>query len=329
MPPIIFASDIQLPRNPTENLHAATKQYVDSGLAGKANTTHTHTTAQVTGLGTAATCNTGTASDNVPILDTSGKLNISVVPALAITDTFVVATQAAMLALTCQKGDVAVRSDVRKSFILTAEPATTLANWQELLTPTDAVASVNGKVGTVVLVATDIGAIPTTEKGTANGVATLDASTKIPIAQLPTQATISNVATAVPTGAAVYAHSNATTAHSSTATPTASRIAMWDANRRLKSVDPVAVDDVATKGYVDTQLGNNTFRGTITGNGTLTSFPVTHNLNNTEVSINMFKSGTNPVPVQVQYDITSANQITLSFAIAPLSSESYIVKVKV
>ncbi len=53
-----------------------------------------------------------------------------------VTDTFVVATQAVMLALTCQKGDVAVRSDLKKSFILKAKPATTLANWQELLTQT-------------------------------------------------------------------------------------------------------------------------------------------------------------------------------------------------
>ena len=272
--PITFASDIQLPRDPTVATHAATKQYVDTGLAGKAATTHTHTTAQITGLGTAATCNTGTASGNIPVLDTSGKLNASVIPASA-----------------------------------------------------SAVVSVNGKTGTVVLVAADLSAIPTSEKAAANGVATLDASTKIPIAQLPTQATIANVTTEVTTGAAVYAHSNATTAHSSTATPTASRIAMWDANKRLKSDPPAATDDVATKGYADSLVSG--YRTTITGNGTLTDFPVTHNLNSTEVSINVFKSGTTPTPVEVQYSITSATQITLSFAVAPITTDSYIVKVKV
>jgi hypothetical protein len=56
-----------------------------------------------------------------------------------------------MLALTAQIGDVAVRTDVNKSFILTATPATTLANWQELLTPTDAVLSVDGSTGAVSL----------------------------------------------------------------------------------------------------------------------------------------------------------------------------------
>ena len=68
-----------------------------------------------------------------------------------------------MLALsTAEKGDVAVRTDLNKSFILTADPYSTLANWQELLTPTDAVLSVNGLTGAVTLGASDVGAAPTT-----------------------------------------------------------------------------------------------------------------------------------------------------------------------
>lgn len=77
-------------------------------------------------------------------------------PALAITDTFVVNSQAAMLALTAERGDVAVRTDLNKSFILRVEPASTLANWQELLTPTDAVTSVNGQTGVVNLTTSNI-----------------------------------------------------------------------------------------------------------------------------------------------------------------------------
>jgi hypothetical protein len=82
-------------------------------------------------------------------LDGSGKINPSQLPALAITDTFVVASQLAMLALTAEVGDIAVRTDLNKSFILRVTGATTLANWQELLTPTDAVSSVFGRSGTV------------------------------------------------------------------------------------------------------------------------------------------------------------------------------------
>ena len=84
-------------------------------------------------------------------LDGSGLVPTHHLPALAITTTQVVSTQSAMLALTAQIGDVAVRTDLNKSFILTATPATTLANWQELLTPTDAVLSVDGSTGAVSL----------------------------------------------------------------------------------------------------------------------------------------------------------------------------------
>jgi hypothetical protein len=103
------------------------------------------------GLGSAALLNTGTASGDIPLLGVGGKLAASVLPAVAITDTFVVASQAAMLALTAETGDVAVRSDLNKSFILAGANPATLAHWQELLTPTDAVLSVNGQTGVVVL----------------------------------------------------------------------------------------------------------------------------------------------------------------------------------
>jgi hypothetical protein len=84
-------------------------------------------------------------------LDGSGLVPTHHLPALAITTTQVVNSQSAMLALTAQTGDVAVRTDVNKSFILTATPATTLGNWQELLTPTDAVLSVDGSTGAISL----------------------------------------------------------------------------------------------------------------------------------------------------------------------------------
>jgi hypothetical protein len=77
--------------------------------------------------------------------------------AIAVTDTFVVASQAAMLALTAQTGDVAVRTDINKSFILRVNDPAVLANWQELLTPAGGtVLSVNGSTGAVVLTTTDI-----------------------------------------------------------------------------------------------------------------------------------------------------------------------------
>ena len=89
------------------------------------------------------------AANGVATLDASGKLNASQINSIAISDTFVVATQAAMLALTAEVGDIAVRTDQNKTYILRASPASTLANWQELLTPTSPVASVFGRTGAV------------------------------------------------------------------------------------------------------------------------------------------------------------------------------------
>lgn len=109
----------------------------------------------IDGLGTAATKNTGTSAGNIPVLDSDGKLNTSILPAIALVDTFVVDSEAAMLALNAQQGDVAVRTDVNKTFILSQSPASTLANWIELQFPCSVI-SVNGKTGAVVLTGDDI-----------------------------------------------------------------------------------------------------------------------------------------------------------------------------
>lgn len=110
----------------------------------------------VNSLGTAASKDVGTAAGNVPVLDSNGKLVETVIPAVAITETYVVDSQAAMLALNAQVGDVAIRTDVSKSFILQSLPASTATNWKELLTPDCKVISVNGKQGAVVLTGADI-----------------------------------------------------------------------------------------------------------------------------------------------------------------------------
>ena len=89
------------------------------------------------------------AASGVATLDSGGKLTAAQVPAIAVTDTFVVASQAAQTALTAEVGDVAVRTDLNKSYILKTSPASTFANWEELRTPTDVVLSVNGMTGAV------------------------------------------------------------------------------------------------------------------------------------------------------------------------------------
>ena len=115
------------------------------------------------GLKSASKYNVGTTAGCVPVIDSDGKIKSTIIPKIAITDTFVVASQSAMLALsTAQVGDIAVRTDVNKSFILKADGYSTLANWQELLTPTDAVSSVNGKTGAVTISLSELGGVSTT-----------------------------------------------------------------------------------------------------------------------------------------------------------------------
>lgn len=96
------------------------------------------------------------AANGVATLDAGGKLLTSQLPPLAITSTFVVANEVAQLALTVQEGDVAVRSDENKSYIALNATNGSMGDWQVLLTPTDAVLSVNGQTGVVVLSTTDI-----------------------------------------------------------------------------------------------------------------------------------------------------------------------------
>lgn len=89
--------------------------------------------------------------------DLTGTVPTSALPALAINDVFPVSTQAEMLALTAQRGDVAIRSDISAAFILSTDSPATLADWKQLPVPAGAVISVNGQSGIVVLAKGDIG----------------------------------------------------------------------------------------------------------------------------------------------------------------------------
>jgi len=98
-------------------------------------------------------------------LDAGGLVPTSQLPVIPLTNTYVVASQAAMLALPDTQGEVAVRTDVNETFILAATPASVLSNWVELLFPPAAVTSVNGFIGVVDLAFTDLSSHPTTLAG--------------------------------------------------------------------------------------------------------------------------------------------------------------------
>lgn len=69
-------------------------------------------------------------------LDADSKIPANRLPPLAINDTFTAASQVAMLALTAQRGDVALRSDTNSVFILFGDDPSDIDDWAEWLYPT-------------------------------------------------------------------------------------------------------------------------------------------------------------------------------------------------
>lgn len=88
--------------------------------------------------------------------DLTGTIPTSALPPLAINEVFTVATQAAMLALTAERGDMAIRTDTGQTFVLAADAPGTLANWKEVMSA-GKVVSVAGKTGAVTLTKADVG----------------------------------------------------------------------------------------------------------------------------------------------------------------------------
>lgn len=72
-------------------------------------------------------------ANGIAQLGPDGKIPANLIPASAITSTDIVSSEAGMLALDVQVGDLAVRTDLNKTFILRSEPASVLANWAEVL----------------------------------------------------------------------------------------------------------------------------------------------------------------------------------------------------
>ncbi|MCK9402931.1 MAG: hypothetical protein M0Q26_06000 [Chitinophagaceae bacterium] len=90
-------------------------------------------------------------------LDALGKIPSSRIDFGQTGQTFVVASQVAMLAVSgANVGALAIRTDENKNYRLIGQPASTLANWQVLLSPDAPVQSVNGFTGNVNLLTTHI-----------------------------------------------------------------------------------------------------------------------------------------------------------------------------
>lgn len=151
---------------------------LQTALNGKSNVGHGHQLADTAGLqgeldARELAANKGQPDGYAP-LDAAGLLPSSVLPPLALTDVFVATSDAQMLALDVQRGDVVIRSDTSRSYVRNANTTGTIADFNELLGPAAPVQSVNGQTGVVNLAATDVGAAtPAYVDSTAAGLVTL------------------------------------------------------------------------------------------------------------------------------------------------------------
>lgn len=133
----------------SENLTAIAA--VVSGAFGRTLLGATDAPSARTALGLASIATTGSASDL-----TTGTLSSALLPPLAINETFVVASEAAQLALTAQRGDIAKRTDIARVYVLATDAPGVLANWVDITTSGD-VLSVAGRTGVVNLTKADVG----------------------------------------------------------------------------------------------------------------------------------------------------------------------------
>ncbi len=87
-----------------------------------------------------------------------GKIPSSQIPAIAISEFLgAIASEAAMLALSGQKGDWCNRTDTSTAWVIIADDPTQLASWGQINYPAPLVTSVNDQTGVIILSKADIG----------------------------------------------------------------------------------------------------------------------------------------------------------------------------
>lgn len=94
----------------------------------------TYRTLTPSDLGAVAYSEKGSAN-GVATLDSGGKIPQGQLPAIGLTDVYVVADETAQLALDAQEGDVAIRTDEGKTYIHNGGTSDTMSDWSEMLSP--------------------------------------------------------------------------------------------------------------------------------------------------------------------------------------------------
>lgn len=167
--------------------------------------------------------------------DVEGKVPKSALPDLGIAP-MPVKSEAEMLNLPAVVGNMAIRTDLGKTFVLMEEPASTLGNWLELVTTSD-VQSVNGQTGNVQLTKADVGLSKVDNTADADKP---EATTSV---------------------RGLMSAADKAKLNNATAVSYANRMVMRDASGGVRhkyvTIDnaPTNNSDAATKSYVDTEVG--------------------------------------------------------------------------
>lgn len=128
-----------------------------ASTADRARANHTGTQPHTTITGLAAVASSGTYTDlsdrpTIPASysDLTGTVPQAALPAVALTDYLgEVGSEAALLALTGQRGDWATRTDLGTDWQLIADNPAVLSSWRQHVYPASPVSSVNGRTGAV------------------------------------------------------------------------------------------------------------------------------------------------------------------------------------
>ena len=329
----------------------ATANDTDANLKNRANHTGTQTASTISDFSSAADARITAAAGVTLATLSGGKIPTSQIPTVALTDVNVVASQAAQLALVAEEGDIAVRTDQNRTYINNGGTAGTMADWTELSSPTDAVTSVNGQTGVVVLGKTDVGLGNVDNTSDANkpissAVATALAG-KAATSHTHTASQVTDFSTAadaritaakgvasgiasldsgtkipiaqIPTGSTSttvslgnHTHSNGTTSAAGFA--------------QLATQAETEARSLATKVVTPAGLVNFTRKvtGTI-GDGTATTIAVTHDLGQWVVA-QLYEVATLSL-VEVNVTLTSATVTTFTFNVAPTTNQyRYIIQ---
>lgn len=100
----------------------ASVEALQTGLSGKAEKVHRHNVSDIDGLGNVATLNTGVKSGNIPVLNAQGKLETSILPSIAINETYSAASASEAMDIEMQIGDILVlTNDAREAAIAKQE----------------------------------------------------------------------------------------------------------------------------------------------------------------------------------------------------------------